>query len=374
MFFHFVRDDTRPGSRLESAFLWVASGGWVGVELFFVLSGFLITGILLDSKNEAGFLRRFYVRRSLRILPLYYLSIFLFFYAYPALAEALRWAHQDPRPERIWYWLYLGNWHTAFNPFSYKLTVHFWSLAIEEQFYLVWPVVVLKSSRKSLWRITAFGALFALCLRNLPWTQAMSREYQDFLYRLTPFRIDGLLLGALAAMIVRDPAIIAAARKWMTAVTVSATVVFALVVFVAGKPSHLSEPMTRFGYSALGTVCLCIVLAAALNSGRGGCYRMLRHPVLRHYGKYSYGMYIFHYPLSLVVPRLPVASAGLILSNLVAFITGLALTELVARASWSLFETPFMKARAQFERKGLPQLFDPAGEQTAEILIQPQTS
>src|SRR6266849_4754306 len=116
--------------------------GWAGVDLFFVLSGFLITGILLDSKGKPDYFRRFYLRRVFRILPIYYAYLIVFFHVVPVIAHATgRLAtFEYGRGDEVWYWIYLSNWRHAVNQNPHLR--HFWSLSIEEQFYIVWPLVV----------------------------------------------------------------------------------------------------------------------------------------------------------------------------------------------------------------------------------------
>src|SRR6185503_19750329 len=118
----------------------VAAAGWLGVQLFFVLSGFLITGILLDSRTRPQFFRTFYTRRTLRIFPLYYAFLASALFIVPLLANVPDW-HATALRNQVFYWTYTSNWA---NPLGYAIPglSHFWSLAVEEQFYLFWPVVV----------------------------------------------------------------------------------------------------------------------------------------------------------------------------------------------------------------------------------------
>ncbi|HZJ61945.1 MAG TPA: acyltransferase [Kofleriaceae bacterium] len=114
--------------------------GWVGVQLFFVLSGYLISGILLDTRGAPGYYRAFFGRRVLRIFPLYYGVLFLCLVLLPVLGLAPDALLADRR-HSVWLWTYLINWA---EPLGAAIAVfpHFWSLAVEEQFYLVWPFVV----------------------------------------------------------------------------------------------------------------------------------------------------------------------------------------------------------------------------------------
>src|SRR5262249_2846553 len=133
--FHFsgifrLRESTAVGT--------ILARGWMGVDLFFVLSGFLITGILLDSRGADGYFSSFYARRFLRIFPLYYGFLALWFLV---LAYVFGSAYSDlfARERQVWFWSYTANWG---RPDELGALGHFWSLAIEEQFYLVWPLVV----------------------------------------------------------------------------------------------------------------------------------------------------------------------------------------------------------------------------------------
>src|SRR5579862_7894518 len=128
----------------------LAGGGWVGVDLFFVLSGFLITGVLLDGKDDPHRGRTFYVRRALRIFPLYYATLALITFGPLAKALALGLSAQTLG----WYWIYGTNWQIALGmahiggPIAY-----FWSLAVEEQFYLIWPLIIWHTQPKTAKRI-----------------------------------------------------------------------------------------------------------------------------------------------------------------------------------------------------------------------------
>jgi peptidoglycan/LPS O-acetylase OafA/YrhL len=135
---------------LDRAYQRATLAGWVGVDLFFVLSGFLITGILLDLKGSSRFFRTFYARRVLRIFPLYYAFLAIFYIALPQLLSS---KDQVLRllADQKWYWLYLQNLQMARDGWPVpKYLAHFWSLAVEEQFYLIWPLGVLKYGRRGL--------------------------------------------------------------------------------------------------------------------------------------------------------------------------------------------------------------------------------
>lgn len=118
--------------------------GWLGVDLFFVLSGFLITGLLLDAKGKNNYYRNFIVRRTLRIFPLYYFALLLCLVIVPIVFKSLLPPDYGYyTANQLWFWTYTQNWLFSKTGFPENLTlVHFWSLAVEEQFYLFWPLFV----------------------------------------------------------------------------------------------------------------------------------------------------------------------------------------------------------------------------------------
>src|SRR5690606_16312654 len=124
---------------LEQAATWLPRVGFTGVDLFFVLSGFLITRILLRERESPAYYRAFYGRRVLRIFPLYYATLLLWLVIAPALGARDLWLPGADPGEAVWYWLYLSNWHDGLaGRFGHAYLAIAWSLAIEEQFYLVW--------------------------------------------------------------------------------------------------------------------------------------------------------------------------------------------------------------------------------------------
>ncbi|HKB45330.1 MAG TPA: acyltransferase, partial [Chitinophagaceae bacterium] len=145
--------------------------GWLGVDLFFVLSGFLITDILMNTLQEPHFLRNFYMRRVLRIFPLYYLTLIICLYILPAITSL----YLDMRyyqSNQLWLWLYMQNWLYVFKePFGAQMLLHLWSLAVEEQFYLIWPVTILLIRKpKILFGIVTAVLLIVAITRFAIWT------------------------------------------------------------------------------------------------------------------------------------------------------------------------------------------------------------
>ena len=273
-----------PSSRWLHLFPLLASRGWIGVQLFFALSGFLITAGLLDSQRTPHYFRDFYAKRALRILPLYYAVLFALLVILPRFVTL-----PYSREHEALLWLFIGN-YTPSLPYGFG---HFWSLAVEEQFYLVWPLVVWRLAPRRLLTVCLWIAVGALLLRCV--LAACGADYWT-LYANTACRMDALALGGAGACVLRIPALRERARK-RQAVIAAAT----LLVFLAGIPlthvydnSHLAGE--TLGYSLLALSSAAFVMWVALLEGRApfGVGRLLNWPPLRSCGKYSYGMYVFH--------------------------------------------------------------------------------
>jgi len=235
---------------------------WFGVDFFFVISGFLITGILLDTRHKQRCLRSFYVRRVLRIFPIYYGSLAVF--------TLYLWSSDTVRSQRMlenmpWFWTYLQNYLIALKGWSFMLPIaHFWSLAIEEQFYMVWPLLVVRLRNPALLWICLVASVFSCTLRQFDtsWPYA---------YMFTFTRLEGLMLGSALAMLIRTRRpLLERAVPW--ALPISA-VGLGIVAFTQ-RGFHLSnEWVIRAGYPLMA-VFFGSILLVALDQGRAG--RVLR--------------------------------------------------------------------------------------------------
>jgi peptidoglycan/LPS O-acetylase OafA/YrhL len=329
--------------------------GWIGVQLFFVLSGFLITGILLDTTGKPGALRNFMARRALRIFPLYYGALFLIFVLLPVLGlqPAL---FRAQAPFQIWLWTYLVNWTDPFSAVPISLP-HFWSLAVEEQFYLFWPLLVfgLKTPRK-----VAVACLLVAVVG--PVSRALTLEAGlpiDAAYCWTHCRIDALALGGLAAACWRIPAW----SEWLQANS-RAPLSAMTLLFVGGALWTHGFPRTSphgmvVGYSVLAIVFAGVVFAAANVDATISAqpkplwHHFLALPGLRTIGKYSYGMYVIHKPLhdlfsADVLSNLHVVTAGSI-PRAFGHIAGVTLASfMLAWLSYNLYEAHFLRLKRYF--------------------------
>ena len=205
--------------------------GWTGVDLFFVLSGFLITGILLDTRSAVNRAGSFYARRVLRIFPIYYLTLGLALLAQARWAWVAADADMPTLGSRLPYLFYYTNfislWHHGIA--HQTLLSHFWSLAVEEQFYFVWPLIVWHISTKTVYRLCGAAVCFTLILRVV---SGWYFGYGVWLFLLTPTRADGLFVGAgLAALLASKPPSFQADSGWTCAAR-------------PGGISHRSSPWT----------------------------------------------------------------------------------------------------------------------------------
>ena len=291
--------------------------GWTGVNGFFVLSGFLITGILFDSRDAPHRARTFYIRRTLRIFPLYY-GIFLLLLVSQPLFHwqwSIGWAAWP---------LYLGNFLRFLTPLSMvpstaqqlagdaqlqsavwpsiKLSMgHFWSLCVEEQFYLVWPWIVfqIRSRRALLW-------LCGVVVVAMPLVRVLVNGHApgwmldgELLYRVTPFQLDSLLLGGLISLLYRG-----SWREQMLKLGhAMAWVLMAVAVVYCARTFHVHEHNWRMSYVyptwrlTWGLTFINLLSAALILSvlrPGGFLYRVFCLPPLRWLGRISYGAYVFH--------------------------------------------------------------------------------
>ena len=361
--FHFGLFTIDSHNLLYSVYGSVVGLGWAGVDLFFVLSGCLITRILLDTRNSRHYFRSFYMRRVLRILPLYYLSVFVFFCVVLPVGDAVapgsfsshEWTRVAPG-ESLWYWLHLSNWRSAFGILQTSPLTHFWSLAIEEQFYLVWPVIVLYCSETGLLNVCIALIVIATGLRNIPQFQAQVSLHSDFIYRLTPFRVDPLAFGALLALLSRRAAFRYWSRRWLCLpLAIGAGVLFS-IVFAVHSGWYRTEPMSRYGYTAVSLIGFAVVGYGLLHTGSGtAAARLLRMPPLVSIGKYSYGMYVLHLPVAFFWPALvsPSLIGGSRIATAVASIAaGAVISYLLALGSWHLIEQRFLRLKNRFRISG----------------------
>jgi len=353
--FHFV-GTVPPSSSLERAIVGVTKYGSYGVELFFVLSGFLITGILYDSHDHPRYFRNFYIRRLLRVFPLYYGVLALVFFVAPLVA-LLRGPTLDFLVDRqAWAWLYAVNIYIARQgEWSFSYLDHFWSLSIEEHFYFVWPLVVFLLARRPrlLIRVSLATALCAMLARLMGSLLGLSWWTT---YTLTPFRLDGLALGGFLAVAARQPGgLERLARSLPLVVTVVGgllTVTFAWTRVVSRDGLELILPVRA---ALILMLLACLLVWALIAPERSATSRLFRSRFMVFLGIYSYGLYVYHHFISyyLTSSRTDLELASWLGSHgaAVAIQATLGATASLALAylSYEVFEKRFLRLKRRFE-------------------------
>lgn len=323
--------------------------GWIGVDLFFVLSGYLITSILLKTRERPDYFKNFYARRMLRIFPLYYLTILVLFPILPLIDPTL-----GPSTQADWpfFLLYVQNWlYVIPKELAYAVGIT-WSLAIEEQFYLVWPLIVRVISPKGLAQLTVFLLELVLLARlGLSWVARDLINLQDVFYYGSFFRVDGLLFGALLAQAMQSQYWRKQVQTW--AWPIGRTSLLAVIVLFMYGPSEASfqnYPLMTVGYTILA-IFFASLLAMNLTLPETSLLRRtFRSPALLFFGKYSYALYLFHMPVVVLALEFiwnTGRRSGLIWVSYIAITFGM--TIVLAVLSWHLLEKRVLQLKRYFE-------------------------
>ncbi|MCA9132775.1 MAG: acyltransferase [Planctomycetales bacterium] len=337
-------NDTWAAQALRTGF----SMGDRGVDLFFVLSGFLITGILLDSKGNRHTLAHFLARRSLRIFPLYFVALFLFLVAVPSYAP-YREMFAQAASHQFFLWTYLTNIKMSLaGEWCFGYLDHFWSLAVEEHFYLVWPLILLCCSRRTALTLACLLALGSAVSRVAFAKLSENGVAPDV---LTPFRCDALLIGSILALQIRGPQGLHSLKKWTYAVFPIALTVgvgCALFKLRAYTVSHTLWPLIW------ASVLIWLLTAGQQRQ----LARFFNLSPLRKLGKYSYAMYVFQSPLIpltagvVSVPQLAAWSGSQLWAPVLYLLLLSALTYAAALLSWYLLERHCLKLKRWFPTDG----------------------
>ncbi len=322
---------------------------WSGVDLFFVLSGFLIGGILLDARGSENYFRTFYLRRVFRILPIYVVICGTYF-ALCAAVPGTEANYVAPMPWYV-YASFLQNFWLAHHPWNTFLD-HSWSLAVEEQFYLTLPAIIWFTPRRVLWKVITALAMASVAARCIGYVHYYP-AWKTAAYVFVICRADSLLLGVLAALAVRNERAltILTGRKWLLRGMASASFVF-VAASTAKQWQMTSNAMCTVGYTA-NAVLYASVLLIAVTAPASIFARLFRLRALRWLGTVAYCLYLVHLDFQALVYRL-FGYARLRLStayDLLPLAAALAASLLVSHLSWKYFESAMVGVGHRFTYK-----------------------
>lgn len=298
--------------------------GWAGVDLFFVLSGFLITGILLDTKGQKGWYKSFMLRRALRILPLYYSVLIVFAFVAP-LSNATNWFSTYQ-----WYfWTFTSN-IIMLTGIWLKPLGHLWSLATEVQFYLIWPLFVFLLRPK--WLI-----IISVLLLSVPVICRAIYNDQGVVYGLPLARMDGLLIGSILAAVIRIYK--EQLFKYIDAIFIASIVL--LIAYFIFNHSYLNALHEPFAITVT-TIFFGALLVMALKSE--AIAKAFSNKLLLFFGKYSYGMYVFN---SIIYHYFNWAGVDRLSPNmrLLCYTGAFFLTVIISYASYHILEVRFLRLK-----------------------------
>lgn len=330
---------TQAHSRLGSIVTGIAGIGWVGVDLFFALSGFLITGILLRMRGTPDYFKVFYMRRFFRIFPLYYTFLAglsaLFLLTRPDLFRAIYLP---------WQLAYLSNFHVAMYGFLSRPVDHLWSLSVEEQFYIVWPAALLALPRRRTvtWILVFLAGLAAARLS----VDALFHPWWEFDYAL--LHLDGLLTGAALAAYSQLRAPTATLRR--AAWGVLAASVLALsgwFIRNGGLDRTMFHGIWTLNYTLVAAASTALIAVSIWTRPGAILNRALAMKPLARIGKYSYSMYIFHLPADWAFRTLKLAPST-VPGSLVYFTAVTGLCYAMALITWRLVEEPCLKLKERW--------------------------
>lgn len=349
--------------------------GWVGVQLFFVLSGFLITGILLDMKKHMKtgvYFVKFYGRRFFRIIPLYYLYLLLATLLAVYLIET-----QNHKKYMLVLWdqlpfaaAYVYNFFMATSLFheTFMFLTHLWSLAVEEQFYIIWPLVIFlipfHNLKKAFWSAVILAPIFRLFVLWFYQTQsyAILGNMNEAVYALPLSHFDAFACGALLNLIPR----ISKARLQFF-------ILLPLLPFIGMLADYLTVGQWNvnasfgwelllphayksvWGYSLLNYFFMLLIYGVARESW---FLKFLEHPWMRYLGRISYGLYVYHYAVYYMVTQIIFPTADQYTGALITFL----ITMLIASISFRFFEKPIDNLKERWFTVDTKQRFMPDEE------------
>lgn len=340
---------------LDQFFYQILQTGWIGVDFFFALSGFLITAILISTRDNESYFKNFYVRRVLRIFPLYYGFLLFILVVFPYLSESYRLNTESMQENSFWFWTYLVNWKIAtlgsFNGFQGG---YMWSLAVEEQFYLVWPLVVYYFHKK----IPQISVITIVVMLVAKWVMLTKLGITATTIYVLPFtHLDALLLGATLASLYMNGNLSHWVTRFFKPVAITAVLSLALLYFVEGRFVYNNNMIALIGLPLLGILASCIISYLLVGKGQEKSnvfFKLFNNNVLRKFGVLCYGLYLFHQPIGVVINSkvIPYNAFELwgsyIPSTLLSISLSIFVSYVVALLSFNIYEKHFLKLKKYF--------------------------
>lgn len=333
--------------------------GWLGVDLFFVLSGFLITSILLQTVNQKNYFRNFLLSRALRIFPLYYLILFIFLIVFPVFK------FQDTElgfylNHQIWFWFYLQNWLLSFKlNEDYSFLNHLWSLAVEEQFYLIWPIVIFIIRKLQYLLLISFLLLsIVIAARCILWVNYDPVLNYTTVYTFT--RIDGICIGSILAIVIKMKPSFIKQFMWII-VLILAILNFGF--YFLNEMSEQNFPYYAFiGYTTFAALFGLLVHEAISNNKVVN--NIFKNRTLMYFGKISYGLYLFHWPIYIMlfpifVTYLNESSLDKTLIILISSSISVAIAIVLSTLSFNSFERYFLDLKKKIITNQIKKLDNP---------------
>ena len=342
-------------SAFQKPFNLLTNMGWVGVQLFFVLSGFLITQILLKDRAKPNYFKNFYIRRSLRIFPIYYLTLLFFFVLIPLIYGIPEWLG-DSVDDQIWFWTYLQNWNRPFS--NHGALAPLWSLAIEEQYYLIWPLFVFLFQNKTLKLICFFmivsAPIFRFFLYNhLPDYVEGENIAKATAYNFTIARWDAIAVGSLIGILVKE-----GKTHLLQSVAKFGIIIFAIVILTQialfSNFTSVAPGIGLFNQSTAAFFFGCVIILIYSSIDSNWSVRALELAPLKSIGKVSYSMYLFHLPLSVVwinywdVSFESMSGLKTLFVVFANYVTLVLITYGLSLVSWKVFEHPILRYKDRF--------------------------
>ncbi len=301
--------------------------GQHGVSLFFVLSGFVITRILLNNRNEPKYFKTFYRRRVLRILPLYYLYLFFVFFLMPFILDTdfVNLKLQLP------YYFYSQNFVDLLG-IDASGPGHYWSLAVEEHFYMIWPLVIYLTSPKQLWKVIGVSIILIFCLRYFMLSEGLEINHFTFT------RIDQLLFGTMLALMEYNGFLKKKKAAYYFIIIGLSIIPIAALTYYLQKHFFFTKEMLKSSLQALFFFSIIGYLIAS--NVQTTVNRILSGRILQYLGKISYSLYVWHVGVLFILFEF--AITGSIILDLLLLIT---ISIMISHISYKYFESYFLRLK-----------------------------